>query len=152
MQYDSKVAVKPEFLSHKVYFTWNAIETSRTKLYGRMVDGRYYTTMQCSTKWVSNDILSGVVQSVVLLSHGPAGSLRSEICYEAGCQSVWDPATCYTWWNCQTRDKTAPAFWNVLFAFVPSQTEILLRNHKTRHGVVVDVPDCVECTDVWLLK
>ena len=42
MQYDSEVAVKPDFLSDKVYFTWNAIETSRTKLYGRMVDGRWY--------------------------------------------------------------------------------------------------------------
>ena len=32
-----------------------------------------------------------------------------------------------------------------------SQTKILLRNRKTRRGVV-DVPDCVDCTDVWLLK
>ena len=83
-----------------------------------------------------------MVQSILVLSQGPAGSPRSELCYEAGRQSAGDNATALhaTDGETQTRDKAAPAFGNVLFAFCAVSDRDPTTQPQTRHGVV-DVPD-----------
>ena len=71
----------------------------------------------------------------------------SQICYEAGCQSVWDSETgdyMLHMLGLPDRQETRrPRHLEMfyVFAFCPvsglrSQTEILQRHHKTRHGVV----------------
>ena len=83
-----------------------------------------------------------MVQSILLLSHSPAALLAPSDLRSARRRDVnqWVTTLHATDGETETRDKAAPAFGNVLFAFCAVSDRDPTTQPQTRHGVV-DVPD-----------